>query len=748
MPKKNVEVLQGCQLGFGFGVQDAQGNKPAFLSEPGEVREALELIGHARWASVDVETTGLTEASMPVELTPWMMKSATASNRVRMRTMQVRVAENGRDGKRVDFAFDADALGPAATREVAGAILARRLFIAHNAGFDLYWLRRAQGRQCPMPEFVADTMLLTRLLAPEVVLERAHIIEGVKSAEEAQAKSAQAAAAWKSLATGASGGSLADVVLAFFGVVVDKTYQKPDNWTGLLGFEHYDYAIDDVVWADRILCRLLNLDQDAGDLLRGYLVARARNENVIRLESQVPDVVRMREVGMPCNPTVGEHYVREKNAQLDKEVDALVGLEPALAPFRNTLADPDAGLDNALKLALAQAFESRGVSLRKTAATGAPQVGEKDLRACMAAKIEEAKPLFKAWVAVCKAKKLRQMALETMGFAKRGDDGKLRSLISHGPLTGRLSAAEPNCFTGDTEILTEAGWQRFDALSRDVRVAQYERGEISFVKPLGYVEHEFKGELVHNQTRAIDLLTTPNHRCLLLSRNTKQEKIFEAADYPEDYIQVHAGTYPGGAGLPLTDRQLRFLVAAQADGSWHDGGINFSFYRPRKIERFSALFGFAPRFGISQFSIGSARARFHVRKADELCVAAQQYLGPKKEFGPWVLELSRAQLDVFLEELDYWDGLYTRRGRQITYTTISKTSADWVQAAYSLSGVRVRLVAYKAHEHRLNQSWRVQGANSRSTSYTTNRRQASVPHSGRVYCVTVPAASSWFAVTG
>lgn len=420
-----------------------QGNTPAFLHEIEEVEAAIAKIEAAYWVSTDTETTGLTDSSEPVTLGMQDWKQG-ASATVRMRTIQARIPTvQGRKGPRENFAFDCDKMGPALTQRVARAILSRKIFIAHNAGFDLYWLRRAD---CCMtlPEMVVDTMLLTRLLEPELVLRRAEMCAGIRHINEVPQQSPLVQAAWKSLIGGASGGSLADVVLAMFEVVVDKTYQKPENWTGLLGFEHYDYAIDDVVWADRILCRLLKMDEE-GDLYQGYLGIRARKATVRLLEPQVPDLVRLRETGMPLSPNVGRRYVIQQREVLARKVDELIELEPELEVHRGILADPSAGLTEDLKQALAKAFEGRGVVLRRTAATGAPQVGEKDLRACRAVQMEESRPLFNAWVAVCRAKKSSNMAVEVMGFASRSSDGRLRSLLSHGPVTGRLSAAEPNC---------------------------------------------------------------------------------------------------------------------------------------------------------------------------------------------------------------------------------------------------------------------------------------------------------------
>jgi hypothetical protein len=439
--KKAVAVHVPLQMGFGFEVMDKEGKEPAFLWRKTDVYAALDVIQQAQWVSTDVETTGLTDASMPVPLGTGEIRQG-GSNVVRMRTIQARVPTiAGRRGPRENFVFDCDKMGPLLTAEVAQAVLSRRMFIAHNAGFDLYWLRLAEGRST-MPTMVVDSMLMTRVLKPELVLKRAELVADIRSAYDAEHADPVAQAAWKSLIGGSSGGSLADVVLAMFGVIVDKTYQKPNNWTGLLGFAHYDYALDDTVWADRIMCKLLGVD-DEGDLLLAYLGQRARKSTVRLIEPQVPELVLLREHGMPINTALGQRYVVRKRAELAVKVRELIALEPALEPFTQELSDPDAGLGDGLKKALAEAFEARGVVLRKTA-TGQPQVGEKDLRACRAVQIADARPLFNAWVAVCRSKKTSAMALEVLGFAARSLDGLVRALLSHGPVTGRLSASEPN----------------------------------------------------------------------------------------------------------------------------------------------------------------------------------------------------------------------------------------------------------------------------------------------------------------
>jgi len=739
------------QLGFGFEVMDAEGRTPDFLYKEEDVREALHLIRQAAWVSVDVETTGLTEASVPVSLGVKDLRHG-SSNVVRMRTIQARIPMvEGRRGDRENFAFDADKLGTALTQEVAEVLLTRRMLIAHNAGFDLYWLRRAQGRAV-MPEIVADTMLLTRLLEPKVVLKRTEMIKDIGATSAVPLADEEEKAAWNSLLSGASGASLADVVLAMFGRVVDKTYQKPGNWAGLLGFEHYEYAIDDVIWADRILCKLLGVAVDSGDLLQAYLEARESKilgERIRLIEPQVPDLVRLREAGMPMNTDVALRYAALKEQEMATHVQALVEIEPRLELHRDALLDPNAGTTADLKRTLSHAFEVRGVKLRKTLATNTPQIGEKDLRACQAGKIEEARPLFDAWVALCKAKKVRQMALETIGFATRSDDGRLHSLLSHGPVTGRLSASEPNCFTGDTEILTPEGWVRFDALRDDQKVAQYSNGAISFVQPTAHIREHWAGNLVRNRLPGrMDLLTTPGHRCLVVDvddENPRSERVVAAQDYPENAYQLHAGQYVGGEGLSLSDDEIRFLVAAQSAARWDNkGGLVFSFKKTKKVGTFRRLKDLQAMCG-PLLSGTNVYRQNHVRyvrfsRRNALVKVASRYLGVALQFGSWVLTLDRRQLSVFTRAAALWGGdaeeydRYTRSRKECSYHTFNLHNAQWLQIAYSLTGNTAILTPMR---DKVRQSgWRVV-VKPLIASKTTGRKQTLVPYSGMVYCVSV-----------
>ena len=68
--KKAVPTHIPLQQGFGFEVCDAAGNAPPFLWQHDDVIDAVREIEGVRWVATDTEGTGLTDASMPVALSP------------------------------------------------------------------------------------------------------------------------------------------------------------------------------------------------------------------------------------------------------------------------------------------------------------------------------------------------------------------------------------------------------------------------------------------------------------------------------------------------------------------------------------------------------------------------------------------------------------------------------------------------------------------------------------------------------
>lgn len=305
-----------------------------------------------------------------------------------------------------------------------------------------------------------------------------------------------------------------------------------------------------------------------------------------------------------------------------------------------------------------------------------------------------------------------------------------------GARTGRFSSNPnfQNCFSADTEILTEDGWTCFDALKRGRKVAQYRAvdGRVSFATPYEYVEQKYTGKLLHLWTRKqIDLLLTPDHELLLQKRGAGTKRKVAAADVKGGERIFHAGTYTGHEDI--AHAWITLLCAAQADGSWTGTGWAFGFIKTRKARRLrQALREIGAPFDYHRrMKNGKHLHVFYIHKS-ELAQRIYDVLGASKHFGAWLLTWDGSSLDYFLNEVMLWGGLSTRKD---CYASNEKINADWVQIVAILRGRKSRIIPYRAKSGNIN--WWA-GVRWCAHSWTTNLYRRRVHYTGKVYCVRVP----------
>ncbi len=308
-------------------------------------------------------------------------------------------------------------------------------------------------------------------------------------------------------------------------------------------------------------------------------------------------------------------------------------------------------------------------------------------------------------------------------------------LLPLGTETGRFAARNPNmqnCFDMETEILTRRGFIRFAQLQKDDLVAQWENGEIYFVSPQDYIFQRYEGELIHIKNQHIDLCMTPDHRCLLQNRKNHQYFVVPASEYSEDAKQLHAAQHAFGK-RHMNAAEITLVAATQADGTIHDGGIDFVFAKARKYRRLMwALHETGAPYSDTVKANGQVRVR--LRKGD-IADRIIGLLGQEKQWGAWLLDYDRQTVKGILAELPEWDGCFTRGNH---YSSSVRKNADWMQILYALTGTRAHLRPY--HNGNPNAAVNFQlDITSRDYSLTTNVQKETLPYRGIVYCVTVPS---------
>lgn len=79
----------------------------------------------------------------------------------------------------------------------------------------------------------------------------------------------------------------------------------------------------------------------------------------------------------------------------------------------------------------------------------------------------------------------------------------------------------PYCYSGDTEVLTRNGWKIFSEIDSSVDLLatlNTESGKFEWQSPTAVIWEPYAGPMIHQHSRTLDLLLTPNHRILLQGR--------------------------------------------------------------------------------------------------------------------------------------------------------------------------------------------------------------------------------------
>jgi uracil-DNA glycosylase len=324
----------------------------------------------------------------------------------------------------------------------------------------------------------------------------------------------------------------------------------------------------------------------------------------------------------------------------------------------------------------------------------------------------------------------------------RCHDGRVRTVLGLVE-TGRYSSSRPNlqnCFPPHVEVLTRQGWVRFDALSDDAEVAQFDPHDesVAFTRPTAVIRQDYAGDLLTLKTdEQIQLTMTPDHRVLTRNRKTKSWRVTAAAETPSDALYYQAGVYVGGT-TRMERALITLLAATQADGNFSKSeGLRFGFNKKRKYDRLTAALrslgvGWTEPNSASNYVVYLGQTT----DAADLIAWLKGRLTSNKVFGPWLLDLDRAALDALVEELTFWDGCYTR-GTE--YYSSQPVNADWAQTLFALSGVRANRRVY--HNGNPNSvDLHVVALPGRRVAYsmTTNAKKTATTYAGKVYCVTVP----------
>lgn len=332
--------------------------------------------------------------------------------------------------------------------------------------------------------------------------------------------------------------------------------------------------------------------------------------------------------------------------------------------------------------------------------------------------------------ASCGVKELSELTYATLKSVKK-DVERLKQI-------GIKFLLIDECFTGETEILTNKGFVKFELLKGDEIVAQYDKGNISFVKPKRYIKKHHDGDMVllHIKNN-IDIPVTPGHEFLFYSKKTKlfkKERIDEAKFHGEKLIPVSGMSTVEDDGLlsPLE----RLYIATQADGNIHAVcknyiTVSFSFVKKRKIDR---LFLLCKESGTEIYEVKGSkkRRRFMVKMPSDTTRDIRNHIH---------FPMSSKRANEIINECSLWDGSIIS-DNMLYYSSKDKSQVDFYNAVASIAGHSCYLSIEKDDRKEcFSDIYRLFISKNKKMRSTAFMKKEKISYNGTVYCVEVESGS-------
>jgi hypothetical protein len=305
--------------------------------------------------------------------------------------------------------------------------------------------------------------------------------------------------------------------------------------------------------------------------------------------------------------------------------------------------------------------------------------------------------------------------------------------------TGRWSGWAYNCFLGDTEVLTEQGWVRFDAWKGEPIAQWWPDGSITMEHNPGVLVKPYAGPVVDIESRCVSSTMTPDHR-LVSCPPTKSGIKERTAGWVAEHSGLNnipaAGVWVGGSDSVMTPELVRLAVAFSADGCVVGDTIRVGLRRERKIIRMRELLEAA---GVPYRTLEYPPQEGH-KGAHNTVIFMIKNPPVGKGFGPWILRLSREALDALVSELAHWDGQPHHKSGRLCFWTTQRSDAEWVQTALALSGVVSTIREYPSRNPAHKPKLLVYARKEPYTSIDTARDVTVREYEGLVYCASVESS--------
>lgn len=313
--------------------------------------------------------------------------------------------------------------------------------------------------------------------------------------------------------------------------------------------------------------------------------------------------------------------------------------------------------------------------------------------------------------------------------------------------TGQVRAiiGSVGCYSGDTEFLTPTGWVRFDRYDGTQLVGQWDERskELDFVYPDRFIKEPCDEFIWFQNEHAVSMVLSPEHKMGLYDYKGRfvSRRAEDVEEAPSRYT-VPISFVPTNNDYPISDAKLRVMVAFHADGNIQKAKCKNQVVTLRKWRKKARL----------EYLLDAADIEYVTAKSDKRPTEVRYRFTPpiltKHYDAEWCWKLSRRQLEIVVDEMQHWDGLY--EGPDSRFTSIVKADADFIQYAVHAIGGRATISVEKQDNPKHSDLYVVHIALPGSYKATAMLRgdTCSVTRMGSPdgfkYCFTVP--SGWIVV--
>jgi hypothetical protein len=310
------------------------------------------------------------------------------------------------------------------------------------------------------------------------------------------------------------------------------------------------------------------------------------------------------------------------------------------------------------------------------------------------------------------------------------------------------------CFSQDTEILTENGWLSFNDLSKNIKVGTWNinTNQIEYQYPLAIHQYEHVGLMTNIKGERTDMLITNNHRLVFKSQSSKKWIIdeLENINISNNRIILPCSGNSNQENNKFTDDEIRIAGWILTDASIrkkpNSEGL-YSFYQ--RESNYKIITSILDRLdwkysvNIRDCKVTEIDGRILKSKPERSVTIrllkdshnkARRIVESRGKLPEWAFNLSNRQFTILLSSIVDGDGSRHKSCPETSWMVYKdKLFLDSLQAASVHYGYRATISKYKDKHYRLN----INPGNVVHIDRLMNH-VSHVDYDGIIWCVTTP----------